>query len=353
MKKRKMMLSLMLSAVMVGGLLTGCGNSAAPAEESTAQEPQTEETAEAAPAEESAEESTEEVLKGGGSNIIYVITASFATPMFETEANAVKETAEALGYEVKQVSHDDDLTVQAEIIDTAIADGAAGIVLDNAGAEGSVAAVQKARDAGIPTVIIDRELASDGVAIAQLVSNNYQGAQAVAEIFVEAMGEKGKYAELLGKETETACTVRSQGFHDVIDQYDELEMVAQETANWEQTTAYEKMGTILQANPDITGVICGNDPMALGAAAACKEAGIQAVIISVDGSNEARDAILAGDMTATAMQEASIMASEAVNVIDKYLKEGVTGYDDEKVLIDCTAITVDNAEKLNNFVISE
>ena len=363
MKKRKVMLSLMLSAVMVGGILTGCGGSTVPTEENAAETQQSEETenetalaeendAETSQVEEAAENSGE-ILKGGGSNIIYVITASFATPMFETEANTVKETAEALGYEVRQVSHDDDLTVQAEIIDTAIADGAAGIVLDNAGAEGSVAAVQKARDAGIPTVIIDRELASDGVAIAQLVSNNYQGAQAVAEIFVEAMGEEGKYAELLGKETETACIVRSQGFHDVIDQYDGLEMVAQETANWEQTSAYEKMGTILQANPDITGVICGNDPMALGAAAACKEAGIQAVIISVDGSNEARDAIMAGDMTATAMQEASIMASEAVHILDKYLKEGVTGYDDEKVLIDCTAITTENAAKLNNFVLSE
>lgn len=284
--------------------------------------------------------------------IIYVITASFATPMFETEANVVKATAEALGYEVKQVSHDDDLTVQAEIIDTAIADGAAGIVLDNAGAEGSVAAVQKAKDAGVPTVIIDRELASDGVAIAQLVSNNYQGAQAVAEVFVEEMGETGKYAELLGKETETACTVRSQGFHDVIDQYD-MEMVAQETANWEQTTAYEKMGTILQAHPDITGVICGNDPMALGAAAACKEAGIKAVIISVDGSNEARDAILAGDMAATAMQQAAVQAEEGVKILDNYIKTGETGYDEEKILIDCVAITKDNASNLNNFVLSE
>lgn len=284
--------------------------------------------------------------------VIYVITASFATPMFETEANVVKVTAEALGYEVKQVSHDDDLTVQAEIIDTAIADGAAGIVLDNAGAEGSVAAVQKAKEAGVPTVIIDRELASDGVAIAQLVSNNYQGAQAVAEVFVEEMGEEGKYAELLGKETETACTVRSQGFHDVIDQYD-MEMVAQETANWEQTTAYEKMGTILQAHPDITGVICGNDPMALGAAAACKEAGVKAVIIAVDGSNEARDAILAGDMAATAMQQAAVQAEEAVKILDNYIKTGETGYDEEKILIDCVAITKANATKLNNFVLSE
>ncbi len=49
MKKAKMILSLMLSAVMVGGLLTGCGSSAAPAEENVAEAPQTEE-AEAAPA---------------------------------------------------------------------------------------------------------------------------------------------------------------------------------------------------------------------------------------------------------------------------------------------------------------
>lgn len=163
---------------------------------------------------------------------IYVITSSYATPLFEVEAKKVEEDAEALGYSVKAVSHDDDLTKQSQIIETAIADKAVGIVLDNAGAEGSVEAVKNAKEAGIPTVIIDRELASEGDAIAQFVSNNYQGAQAVAEVFVEAMGEEGKYAELLGKETETACTVRSQGFHDVIDQYEDLEMVAQDTANW-------------------------------------------------------------------------------------------------------------------------
>ncbi len=296
----------------------------------------------------------EKWLKGGGSNTIYIITASYATPMFETEARIAAETAKALGYDVKAVSHDDDLTKQDSIVEIAIAEGAAGILLDNAGAEGSVETVRKASAAGIPTVIIDRELATGGVAIAQLVSNNYQGAQAVAEVFVEAMGEKGEYAELLGKETETACVVRSQGFHDVIDQYDGLVMVAQETANWEQSTAYAKMETILQANPNIKGVICGNDPMALGAAAACKAAGIaNAVIISVDGSDEARDAIIAGDMTATALQQAALMAEQGIRILDRYLKTGSTGTDAEKVLIDCLAITADNAKYLKQFVFSE
>lgn len=285
---------------------------------------------------------------------IYVITSSYATPLFEVEAKKVEEDAEALGYSVKAVSHDDDLTKQSQIIETAIADKAVGIVLDNAGAEGSVEAVKNAKEAGIPTVIIDRELASEGDAIAQFVSNNYQGAQAVAEVFVEAMGEEGKYAELLGKETETACTVRSQGFHDVIDQYEDLEMVAQDTANWEQTTAYDKMETMLQANPDIKGAICGNDPMALGAAAAFKAMGIEnPVIVSVDGSNEARDAIISGDMTATALQMGQEMAADAVKALDNYITTGKTGYDEEKVLVDCKVIDAKNAENLDNFVYTE
>ena len=46
------------------------------------------------------------------------------------------------------------------------------------------------------------------------------------------MGEEGKYAELLGKESDTNAGVRSSAFHEVIDQYPDLEMVAQQTANW-------------------------------------------------------------------------------------------------------------------------
>lgn len=348
MKKR---LALLLVMGMVAASLAGCGNAAKTDETVTLE---TAETVAAETTESVGTEAAETPVSGGGSNIIYVITASYATPLFETEANTATAKAEELGYEVKAVSHDDDLTKQSQIIETAIADKAAGIILDNAGAEGSVEAVKAAKAAGIPTAIIDRELASEGDAIAQFVSNNYQGAQIVAEIFVEQMGEEGEYAELLGKETETACTVRSQGFHDVIDQYDGLEMVAQETANWEQTTAYDKMETMLQAHPDIKGVICGNDPMALGAAAACKAMGKEGVVIvSVDGSNEARDAILDGSMTATALQMGTDMAERAVEAIDTYLKTGSTGLDAEKQLVDCRAIDASNAQYLDNFVYSE
>ena len=186
--------------------------------------------------------------------------------------------------------------------------------------------------------------------MAQIVANNYQGAKAIAEVFVEAMGEEGKYAELMGKESDTNAGVRSSAFHEVIDQYEGLEMVAQETANWEQTEGFEKMETIIQSNPDLTGVICGNDTMAMGAVAALEAAGMKDVaVIGVDGSNDARDAIKAGKMTGTALQQAALIAEMAVQQADDYLKNGSTGLD-EKQLVDCVAITKDNADKLDNFV---
>ena len=293
-------------------------------------------------------------LKGGGSNIIYIITPSHSNPFFKTEADAAAAKAKALGYEVKMVSHDDDATKQSELFENAISDKAAAIICDNAGADATVGAVKKAREAGIPTFLIDREINASGVAISQIVANNYQGAKAIAEAFVEKMGEKGEYAELLGKESDTNAGVRSKAFHEVIDQYKDMKMVAQQTANWEQTEGFQKTETILQSNPNIKGIICGNDTMAMGAIAAVKNAGLQGkiAIIGVDGSDEAAAAIKAGDMTGTAMQQAAKIAEMAVEQADKYLKTGSTGLD-EKQLVDCIPITAKNVDKLKTFVYKE
>ena len=147
--------------------------------------------------------------------------------------------------------------------------------------------MQKAKDAGIPSFLIDREINATGIAVTQIVSNNYQGATLVAESFVEAMGEKGNFVELVGKESDTNAGVRSKGFHDVIDQYPDMKMVAQQSANWSQTEAFSKMESILQANPDVKGVISGNDTMAMGAMAALEAAGRKDVLVAgFDGSND-------------------------------------------------------------------
>ena len=282
-------------------------------------------------------------------NLIVIITPSHDNPFFNTEAVAAEAKAKELGYDTLVLVHDDDATKQAELFDTAISKKAAAIICDNAGADATVAAVQKARDAGIPTFLIDREINQTGIAISQIVSNNSQGAIIGAEKFVEAMGENGKYVELVGKESDTNAGVRSEGFNSVISQYPEMKLVSKQSANWSQTEAYTKMESIIQANPDIKGVICGNDTMAMGALAACEAAGLtEVIIVGFDGSNDVRDAILAGKIVATSLQTCFDIAQEAVVQADKYIKTGSTGKE-EKQLMDCVLITIDNAAKLENF----
>lgn len=334
MEKFKKVLVLVASLCVIGLVFAGCGSDNKAAQSSS-----------------SSSSSEQKALTGGGSKIVYIITPSHSNPFFKTEADAAAAKAKELGYEVKVVSHDDDATKQSELFDNAIADKAAAIICDNAGADATVAAVKKARDANIPTFLIDREINGSGIAISQIVANNYQGAKGIAEAFVSQMGEKGDYAELLGKESDTNAGVRSSAFHEVIDQYADMKMVAQQTANWEQTEANQKTETILQSNPNIKGIICGNDTMAMGAIAAIKNAGLQGkiAVIGVDGSDEAAAAIKDGSMTGTALQQAALIAEMAVEQADKYLKNGSTGLD-EKQLVDCIIITKDNVDKLKTFV---
>ena len=118
--------------------------------------------------------------------------------------------------------HDDDPALQDQHFDLAIAQEAVAIIVDNAGADASIQAVRKAADAGIPTFLIDREINETGLAASQIISNNYQGAVVGAEEFVRLMGEEGQYVELLGRDSDTNAHIRSQGYNDVIGEYDDL-----------------------------------------------------------------------------------------------------------------------------------
>ena len=345
MKFYKKLMAGFMTAAMVAAM-AGCGSSTEPAADDAAEPAATEASTEAA--------ASDEVLNANADNkLIYCITPSTSNPYFGVVQTACQEEGEKLGYTVKCVSHDVDATKQSELFDTAISEGASAIVCDNAGADASIEAVQKARDAGIPTFLVDREINQEGIAVAQIVANNSQGATAAAQALVEATGGEGQYAELLGLESDTNCQVRSDAFHAVIDQTN-MEMVAQQSANWDQTEGQQKAETILQQYPDIVAIVCGNDTMACGAAAAVESANLdhEVYIIGVDGSNDMRDNIKEGKCLATGLQQIDLITRNAVNQANDYLTTGSTGME-EKQLVDCVLINADNADKLDNFVYTE
>jgi len=280
---------------------------------------------------------------GGGeptSNLMAIITPDKDNTFFIAESDAAKAKAESLGYETWLAVHGDDPNVESDLIDTAISKNAAAIIIDIANADASPNNLRRATDAGIPVFCMDREINVTGIAKAQLISDNFQGAQLGAEYFVKLMGEKGNYVELVGKESDTNAGVRSQGFHSIIDQYPDMKMAARQTANWSQTEAYSVIESLLQANPNINGIICGNDTMALGSQAAIEAAGrADIIVMGFDGNDNVLDSMKQGKIDGTVMQPNALNAEMAVELADKYIKTGSTGMDQEKILNGCFLIT--------------
>jgi erythritol transport system substrate-binding protein len=284
-----------------------------------------------------------------GTKTIAVIVPPVENPFFGTMQDMAAAKAEELGYETIKLVHDDDASKQMEQFESMITQGVSAIILDNAGADATVSAVRAARDAGIGTFLVDREITEEGIAISQIVSNNYQGATILAEYFAELMGYEGTYVELTGRDTDTNAHVRSQGYHDVLDEYPDMEMVAQQTANWSQTEGFTVMETLLQQHSGITGVIAGNDTMALGAQAALLAAGRDDVIVvGFDGSDDALQSILRGELKATSLQPVAAMAERAAIQADQWIRTGSTGQP-EKQSIDMVLITPENADRYRSF----
>ena len=282
--------------------------------------------------------------------LIVIDVPPVSNPFFAAEAQLAAKEAKHLGYSTLVLDNNSDPNLQATQIDEAITRHAAAIILDNASASASIAAIQKAKNAGVPTFLIDREINKSGVAVAQLVSNNYTGAQLGATEFAKLMHDKGDYAELTGAATDTNAATRSQGYHSILNQIPGMHMVAQQTANWLQTQAFTVVETMLQAHPSIKGIIAGNDTMALGAwAALVARHRTDVIITGLDGSQEVVNSIKKNQIKATVLQPLAVFSKEAVDEANQYIKTHKTGKP-EKQLLPCYLITKANANKVNNFV---
>ena len=277
--------------------------------------------------------------------LMTIIVNDPSNPYWLTEGQVAQKTAEKLGYTAKVSAHKGDTNTESQLIDTAITNKSKAIILDPANADGSVGSVKKAIAANIPVFIINAELNQSG-----LVSNNAQGAALGAQQWVQQVGDAGDYVELKGPPSDNNAATRANGFETVLSQYPDLKKTGSEVANWDRTQGYNKMQSLLQANPNVKGVISGNDAMALGAIAALKEAGKlkQVTVGGFDGSPDAVDAVKEGTLAYTVMQPVATFAAKAVEQADTFLKTGKTGASSEKQLFDCVLITKENAAKITS-----
>lgn len=288
--------------------------------------------------------------KTGGSKtggLISIIVNDPSNPYWKTEGNVAQAEAQRLGYKANVSASKGDTNTESNLIDTAITNKSVAIILDPANASGSIGAVKKANAAKIPVFLVNAEINQEGLAKAQLVSNNAQGAAIGAQQWVKDVGDKGDYVELFGAPSDNNAATRSNGYKTVLSQYPGLKEVGKDVANWDRTQGHDKMQSLLQSHPEINGVISGNDEMALGAIAALKSAGkLSSIKVGgFDGSPDAVTAIKSGELQYTVLQPVATFAKKAVDEADSYRRTGKTGAAQEKQSFDCILITKANVAK--------
>ena len=251
-----------------------------------------------------------------------VVISTLNNPWFVVLGESAATKARELGYEAVIYDSQNNSAKEAEHFDNIIAMGYQAILFNPTDADGSVLNVMRAKNAGIPTFCMDREINSREAAVTQLLSDNFTGCVKLGQYFVQVMNKKGKYAEILGLVGDNNTWNRSRGFHSVVDEFPDLAMVAQQSADFDRNTAMEVMESMLQAHPDINAVFCGNDAMALGAYQAVLSAGKtkQIRVFGFDGADDALKSIAANQISATVMQFPVMMAEMSAVLADEYIR---------------------------------
>jgi ABC-type sugar transport system substrate-binding protein len=280
---------------------------------------------------------------------IAVVVSTLNNPWFVVLAETAQARAIELGYDATIFDSQNDTAKEASHFENVIAGGYKAILFNPTDADGSVANVLKAKAAGIPVFCIDREINSTNAATSQMLSDNYSGCVALGQYFVKTVGKEGKYAELLGLVGDNNTWNRSKGFHSVVDRYPGLKMVAQQSADFDRAKGLEVLESILQKNPDIKAVFCGNDAMALGAYQALVSAGKdkQVKVFGFDGAEDVVKLIAEGKIAATGMQFPKVMAAKAAEYAAEYIK-GKRDFA-QKIPVKVDLVTPENVGKYGDY----
>ncbi len=253
---------------------------------------------------------------------VAVVVSTLNNPWFVVLAQSAAREVESLGYEAKIFDSQNNTALETDHFENLISSGYSAILFNPTDADGSIANVLQAKAADIPVFCMDREVNDADAPTSQILSDSYSGCVSLGTYFVQQMNKKGKYAELLGLVGDNNTWSRSRGFHSVVDDYPELEMVSQQSADFDRNKAMEVLESILQAHPDIEGVFCGNDAMALGAYQALLASGLEdsVQVFGFDGADEVVTMIHEGKIKATGMQFPIVMAETAARFADQYIR---------------------------------
>src|SRR5690349_18484493 len=247
---------------------------------------------------------------------------------FETQLGWKLITTDAGGDTAKQLSDIDSIIAQKPDI----------FIFPPRETEALAPAVLKIKAAGIPVILIDRDVdhsvAKPGEDYVTFIGSDFvQQGMLAAQWLDKATGGNAKIIELEGTTGAGPAIDRKTGFDDYIagtfkgtptadGARSGMEIIASQSGDFLRDTGQKVMETLLTAHPEVTAVYAHNDEMAIGAIAALKAAGRKpgqdVILVSIDGENAAMDAIVAGELGAS-VESSPFFGPVAYDTMTKYI----------------------------------
>ena len=248
---------------------------------------------------------------------IALVMKSLANEFFKTMADgaAAHHAAHDAGYDliVNGIKNETDLAQQVNLVEQMIARGVDAIVIAPADSRALIPVLQRAREADILVVNIDNRLDVDALRAAGLQvpfvgPDNRAGARAVGEVLASRLAPGDAVAIIEGVPTAFNGQQRRLGFEDAM-RAAGANIVSIQSGNWELDRANTIASALLTGHPELKAILCANDSMALGAAAAVASAGRSSVqIVGFDNISAIRPMVADGRAHATADQHADELA---------------------------------------------
>ena len=374
MKKR--LIATMLTAVMVAGMMVGCGSKSEPATQAAATEAAKAETeaakAETEAATEAAKPETEE------KHLVGVAMPTKDLQRWIQDGANMKEQLEKAGYEVDLQYASNDVQTQVSQVENMISNGCELLVIASIDGSSLGEPLSQAKEAGIPVISYDRLLMNSDAVSYYATFDNYKVGQKQGEYIVEALGletNDGPFnIELFsGDPADNNCNFFFGGAMDVLQPYIDsgklvvksgqtaFEQVA--TANWDSEKSRNRMDTIIAGNysdgTTLHAVMCSNDSTALGVenALASSYTGEYPIITGQDCDIANTKNMIAGKQAMSVFKDTRTLASQVVKMVDAVMKGGEAEVNDTKsydngtgiiptYLCEPVVVTVDNYKEM-------
>lgn len=261
-------------------------------------------------------------------------------------ADAVQAECEAKGMNFTLVTAGDETAVATQVtqIEDQITKGVDALIVNPMDANAVIPALEKAKEAGIPVILVDStiEAGHEDLYVTYIGTDNYAAAEQGAQVLSEALGGTGEVLLVRGANGNSVGNARADGFTAGL--ADGITLVGEQPGDWSNDVAKQVTENMLQANPNVTGIMSCSDVMVDGILQAIEDCGMSGnniQIMSFDG--DSIELIEEGLVLGTMAQFPAVMGAEAVDTIYSILNGDATADSFDKYIDSGTAcFTIDN-----------